>query len=62
MGVGVPVPEPRTFAEPVEDTAVTDNAEAAAENEAAATEANEAATEQPAAEANAETVQEQAAE
>ena len=62
MGVGVPVPEPRTFAEPVEDTAVTDNAEAAAENEAAATETNEAATEQPAAEANAETVQEQAAE
>ena len=55
MGVGVPVPEPRTFAEPVEDTAVTDNAEAAAENEAAA-------TEQPAAEANAETAQEQAAE
>lgn len=62
MGVGVPVPEPRTFAEPVEDTAVTDNAEAAAENEAAATEANEAAAEQPAAEANAETAQEQAAE
>ena len=55
MGVGVPVPEPRTFAEPVEDTAVTANAEAAAENEAAA-------TEQPAAEANAETAQEQAAE
>ena len=55
MGVGVPVPEPRTFAEPVEDTAVTDNAEAAAENEAAA-------SEQPAAEANAETAQEQAAE
>lgn len=55
MGVGVPVPEPRTFAEPVEDTAVTDNAEAAAENEAAA-------TEQPVAEANAETAQEQAAE
>lgn len=55
MGVGVPVPEPRTFAEPVEDTAVTDNAEAAAET-------NEAATEQPVAEANAETAQEQAAE
>ena len=54
MGVGVPVPEPRTFAEPVEDTAVTADAEAAAENEAA--------TEQPAAEANAETAQEQAAE
>lgn len=62
MGVGVPVPEPRTFAEPVEDTAVTADAEAAAENEAAATETNEAAAEQPAAEANAETVQEQAAE
>ena len=55
MGVGVPVPEPRTFAEPVEDTAVTADAEAAAENEAAA-------TEQLAAEANAETAQEQAAE
>ena len=55
MGVGVPVPEPRTFAEPVEDTAVTADAEAA-------TETNEAATEQPAAEANAETAQEQAAE
>lgn len=55
MGVGVPVPEPRTFAEPVEDTAVTADAEAAAENEAAA-------AEQPAAEANAETAQEQAAE
>lgn len=55
MGVGVPVPEPRTFAEPVEDTAVTVDAEAAAENEAAA-------AEQPAAEANAETAQEQAAE
>ena len=55
MGVGVPVPEPRTFAEPVEDTAVTADAEAAAENEAVA-------TEQPAAEANAETAQEQAAE
>ena len=55
MGVGVPVPEPRTFAEPVEDTAVTADAEAAAENEAAASEANEAATEQPAAEAAAET-------
>ena len=55
MGVGVPVPEPRTFAEPVEDTAVKADAEAAAENEAAA-------TEQPAAEANAETAQEQAAE
>ena len=55
MGVGVPVPEPRTFAEPVEDTAVTDNAEAAAENEAAA-------ARQPAAEAIAETAQEQAAE
>lgn len=55
MGVGVPVPEPRTFAEPVEDTAVTADAEAAAENEAAA-------TGQPAAEANAETAQEQAAE
>ena len=55
MGVGVPVPEPRTFAEPVEDTAVTADAEAAAENEAAV-------TEQPAAEANAETAQEQAAE
>lgn len=54
MGVGVPVPEPRTFAEPVEDTAVTADAEAA-ENEAAA-------TEQPAAEANTETAQEQAAE
>lgn len=54
MGVGVPVPEPRTFAEPVEDTAVTADAEAA-ENEAAA-------TEQPAVKANAETVQEQAAE
>ncbi len=50
MGVGVPVPEPRTFAEPVEDTAVTADAEAAAENEA-----NEAATEQPAAEAADET-------
>lgn len=62
MGVGVPVPEPRTFAEPVEDTAVKADAEAAAENEAAATEANEAAAEQPAAEANAETAQEQAAE
>lgn len=62
MGVGVPVPEPRTFAEPVEDTAVTDNAEAAAENETATAETNEAATEQPAAEANTETVQEQAAE
>ena len=49
MGVGVPVPEPRTFAEPVEDTAVTDNAEAAAAR-------------QPAAEAIAETAQEQAAE
>lgn len=57
MGVGVPVPEPRTFAEPVEDTAATADAEAAAENEAAATEANEAATEQPAAEAAAETAQ-----
>lgn len=55
MGVGVPVPEPRTFAEPVEDTAVTADAEAA-------TETNEAAAEQPAAEANAETAQEQAAE
>lgn len=55
MGVGVPVPEPRTFAEPVEDTAVTADAEAA-------TETNEAATEQPAAEANAGTAQEQAAE
>ncbi len=55
MGVGVPVPEPRTFAEPVEDTAVTADAEAAAENEAAV-------AEQPAAEANAETAQEQAAE
>lgn len=62
MGVGVPVPEPRTFAEPVEDTTVTADAEATAENEAAATETNEAATEQPAAEANAETVQEQATE
>ena len=60
MGVGVPVPEPRTFAEPVEDTAVTADAEAAAENEAAET--NAAATEQSAAEANVETVQEQAAE
>lgn len=60
MGVGVPVPEPRTFAEPVEDTAVTADAEAATENEVAET--NEAATEQPAAEANAETAQEQAAE
>ncbi len=55
MGVGVPVPEPRTFAEPVEDTAVTADAEAATENEAAA-------AEQPAAEENAETAQEQAAE
>lgn len=55
MGVGVPVPEPRTFAEPVEDTAVAADAEAAAENEAAA-------AEQPAAEAIAETAQEQAAE
>ena len=55
MGVGVPVPEPRTFAEPVEDTAVAADAEAAAENEAIET--NEAATE-----ANAETAQEQAAE
>ena len=62
MGVGVPVPEPRTFAEPVEDTAVTADAEAAAENETATAETNEAATEQPAAEANAETAQEQAAE
>ena len=62
MGVGVPVPEPRTFAEPVEDTAVTADAEAAAENETAAAETNEAATEQPAAEANAETAQESAAE
>ena len=60
MGVGVPVPEPRTFAEPVEDTAVAADAEAAAENEVAET--NEAATEQPAAAANAETAQEQAAE
>lgn len=50
MGVGVPVPEPRTFAEPVEDTAVTADAEAAAENKAAA-------TGQPAAEAAAETAQ-----
>lgn len=62
MGVGVPVPEPRTFAEPVEDTAVTADAEAAAENETATAETNEAASEQPAAEANAETAQEQAAE
>lgn len=55
MGVGVPVPEPRTFAEPVEDTAVTADAEAVTENEAAA-------AEQPAADANTETAQEQAAE
>lgn len=55
MGVGVPVPEPRTFAEPVEDTAVTADAEAATENEAAA-------AEQPAADANTETAQEQTAE
>ena len=60
--MGVPVPEPRTFAEPVEDTAVTTDAEAAAENETAATETNEAAAEQPAAEANTETAQEQAVE
>ena len=57
MGVGVPVPEPRTFAEPVEDTAVTADAEAAAENEAAAAENEATATEQPAAEAAAETAQ-----
>lgn len=55
MGVGVPVPEPRTFAEPVEDTAVTADAEAVTENEAAA-------AEQPAVDANTETAQEQTAE
>lgn len=61
MGVGVPVPEPRTFPEPVEDTAAqaadaqSADAEAAAQTENAASDsaqapANTADAEQPAAE------------
>lgn len=49
MGVGVPVPEPRTFPEPAEDTAVTN--EAPADTQAAETPAEQA--EAPAAEAPA---------
>lgn len=52
MGVGVPVPEPRTFPEPVEDTAAQ-AADAAAQTENAASDsapANTADAEQPAAE------------
>lgn len=66
MGVGVPVPEPRTFPEPVEDTAAqaadaqSAGADAAAQTENAASDsaqapANTADAEQPAAENSAST-------
>lgn len=62
MGVGVPVPEPRTFAEPVEDTAAQ-AADAAAQTENADSDsaqapANTADAEQPAAENAASTAAE----
>lgn len=69
MGVGVPVPEPRTFSEPVEDTAVqaadgqSAGTDAAAQTENAASDsaqapANTADAEQPAAENAASTAAE----
>lgn len=67
MGVGVPVPEPRTFPEPVEDTAAqaadaqTAGTDAAAQTENAASDsaqANTADAEQPAAENAASTAAE----
>lgn len=69
MGVGVPVPEPRTFPEPVEDTAAqaadgqSAGADAAAQTENAASDsaqapANTAGAEQPAAENAASTAAE----
>lgn len=67
MGVGVPVPEPRTFPEPVEDTAAqaadaqSADAEAAAQTENTASDsapANTADAEQPAAENAASTAAE----
>lgn len=67
MGVGVPVPEPRTFPEPVEDTAAqaadaqSAGTDAAAQTENAASDsapANTADAEQPAAENAASTVAE----
>lgn len=73
MGVGVPVPEPRTFPEPVEDTAAqaadaqSAGTDAAAQTENAADDsaqapANTADAEQPAAENAASTAAEQTAE
>ena len=49
MGVGVPVPEPRTFPEPAEDTAVTNEAPADAQAANETTAEAENATQQPAA-------------
>lgn len=70
MGVGVPVPEPRTFPEPVEDTAAAEAADAQsagtdaaaqtenADSDSAQTPANTADAEQPAAENAASTAAE----
>ena len=62
MGVGVPVPEPRTFAEPVEDTAAqsteSQSAGTDAADDSAQAPANTADAEQPAAENAASTAAE----
>lgn len=59
MGVGVPVPEPRTFPAPVEDVAATENTEAAEAEQPAQEQAEQPAAETAPAEENAA---EQAAE
>lgn len=59
MGVGVPVPEPRTFPAPVEDIAATENTEAAEAEQPAQEQAEQPAAETAPAEENAA---EQAAE